>query len=469
MANISAVSIRSRIHKLFLHSVCVALMCAVGGYAYAQSTFLQGPNPVSVRPSIMEKARSAEKKVQLIMPTDGQAPLGILPGGDNVTVQVPVADDGKSIYCAKLLDPNNRERAVGVISVTPKAGSNGAQVTELVLGVPDPGFGPQKKMTLAVASFPAGPDGKPRWDAAPKVAAVQPVSVDNKLFAVLVAVFAVLLLYLVAVLALGRIKKHHAWSPVYLTSGVYDTASLSQFQIFGFTLLVFGLLVYVLLRTDSLPNISSDILLLLGISAAGTTGSKVAGVMKKRLSSENWAWLRNNGWLTIYETGINTHQADTKRACWGDLLKTDGSFDIYSFQLVTFSVLVAYSLLTSDLKALATFKIPPNLLALLGLSNVVYIAGKAVAPNSVGELDDKLPDLRNKEAAWITGVVKDVVGLPDQPAKQEKARESAPDKYVAYMKAAAEAARMLKSIYGAQGTKFKNEPITEDEMMPQFP
>ena len=52
--------------------------------------------------------------------------------------------------------------------------------------------------------------------------------------------------------------------------------------------------------------------------------------------------------------------------------------------------------------------------------------------------------------------MKDVVGLPDQPAKQGKARELAPDRYVAYIEAAAEAARMLKSIYGAQGTKFKN-------------
>ena len=59
--------------------------------------------------------------------------------------------------------------------------------------------------------------------------------------------------------------------PVYLTSGPFDKASLSQFQIFGFTLLVFGLLVYILFRMGILPNISSDILALSsGISAAGT-------------------------------------------------------------------------------------------------------------------------------------------------------------------------------------------------------
>ena len=71
----------------------------------------------------------------------------------------------------------------------------------------------------------------------------------------------------------------------------------------------------------------------------------------KRFSFENWAWLRNNGWLKVYEAAVDGKKADTKRARWGDLLKTDGSFDIYSFQLATFSVLVGYSLLTSDPRA----------------------------------------------------------------------------------------------------------------------
>jgi len=468
MTKISALSIRLRTHELLLHAVSVALMGVVAGHAYAQSAFVQSPYPESSRPSIMEKARAAEKKVQLIMPTDGQAALDVLPGGDNVSVQIPVAADSKSIYCATLLDRKNGERTVNVISATPKAGSNGAQVTELTLGVPDPGFGPRKKMELVIVAFHVGADGKPQWDA-PKMSAVQPVRVSNRLFSTLVAVAAVVIAYLIAVLALGRIGQGHAWSPVYLTSGPFDKASLSQFQIFGFTLLVFGLLVYILFRIGILPNISSDILLLLGISAAGTAGSKVAGVAMKRFSFENWAWLRNNGWLKVYEAAVDGKKADTKRARWGDLLKTDGSFDIYSFQLATFSVLVGYSLLTSDPKALATFSVPANLLALLGLSNVVYIGGKAVAPNSVGELDKKLTALRLLETDWISAVAKDVVGLAGQSAKQQKAIELARDKATAYIAAAREAARMLKSIYSApEDTKF-SEPITEDEIMPEFP
>lgn len=469
MTKMSGMFVRLRISGLVVHVVSIVLMCLAAGYSYAQNTPSQNACPESGSPFIAEKARSAQTKVQLKMSTDGQAAPDVLPGGDNIVVQAPVAADNKSIYCAKLLNGQNGELAVNVISALPKQGSNGAQVTELVLGVPDPGFGFQKKMELAIVSFPIGADGKPQWDT-PKMSAVQPVRVSNRLFSTLVALVAVMIAYLAAVLALGRIKEHYAWDPVYLTSGVYDRASLSQFQIFGFTLLVFGLLVYILFRMGILPNISSDILLLLGISAAGTAGSKVAGVMKRRLSSDNWAWLRNNGWLTVYEAGIDGKDADTKRARWGDLLKdNDGSLDIYSFQLATFSVLVGYSLLTSDLKALSTFSVPQNLLALLGLSNVVYIGGKAVTPNSVGEIDDKLTALRDKEVGWISAVAKDVAKLADQPAKREKAKELASDKYTGYITAAREASRMLKSIYGARGTKFKAEPITDDDIMPQFP
>jgi predicted alpha/beta hydrolase family esterase len=36
---------------------------------------------------------------------------------------------------------------------------------------------------------------------------------------------------------------------------------------------------------------------LLGISAVSAAGAKLADQYKKRLSFDNWAWLRNNGWL----------------------------------------------------------------------------------------------------------------------------------------------------------------------------
>lgn len=191
--------------------------------------------------------------------------------------------------------------------------------------------------------------------------------------------------------------------------------------------------------------------------------------MKKRLSFENWSWLRSKGWLTAHEVEAGK-EPDPKRARWGDLLRADdGSLDIYSFQLAVFSLLVGLSLLTSDLDSMATFGIPKNLLALLGLSNVVYIGGKAVAPSSFAELDEKVRALREAERDWLAKIAKDMTSLNNQQAKLQAAITRAPEPYARHIVAAREAARMLTSLYGTEDTKFKSEPIPDEKLLPIFP
>ncbi|MGZ6292057.1 MAG: hypothetical protein ACXWMK_07710, partial [Syntrophales bacterium] len=285
--------------------------------------------------------------------------LRVLPGGDVAKVEIPAIAPGNSVYCAKFIEGNATVRVITAIST-------GGQKTDLTLGMPDIGFGRQQQKEIVLVSFPVDPKGQLKIDS-PGVSVRQMVRVSDRLFSFFIALIFVVLAYVIAVVLQGRVgNKTWCIDPVYLTSGVNDKASLSQLQVFGFTLLVLGLLIFILFRTSELSDISQDILLLLGISAGGTVGSKVVGVAKKRLSSENSSWLRNHGWLTVYESGLG-QSTDCKRARWGDLLKTDGSFYVYSFQLATFSVLVAFALLKIDLSALSTFSIPNNLLALLGL------------------------------------------------------------------------------------------------------
>jgi hypothetical protein len=333
------------------------------------------------------------------------------------------------------------------------------------------------------ARKPAGdtqPTQKPGADAQPEasepgIAVVQVVQVSDKTFAEAIAWLAVLLAYAFAVFTLGKIpgadgqgakiRGGYSIDPVYLTADAYGKASLSQLQIFAFTLLVIGLLVYALFRTHVLSDLSGDILLLLGISAAGSAGAKVTQSMTRRLSFDNWAWLRNRGWLVTYEEGTGK-PPDPSRAKWSDLLRSNGSFDVYSFQLATVSVVVGGALLTTDLGALANFKIPENILALLGLSNVVYIGGRAVAPNSYVELDKKVTDLRALETEWITLVRTQIVAAGTDAEKVKAAKSAAPEKSAAYFATAKEAARMLKALHGAEGTKFKTEPITETDVLP---
>jgi len=421
------------------------------------------PAPPQEQCMTLPAKQAADSAGAASIPTEPTKILRVLAGGAIARVEIPVVAPANSVYCARFLEEGRSPRVLAAIPGTgEKTGT-----TAVTLEVPELGFW-YRQREFVLVSFPVESKGQLKLDS-PGVAVRQKVWVSNGLLSFAGALAAVLLAYLVAVAVLGRIGKSYSFNPVYLTSGTFDKASLSQFQIFGFTLLVLGLLVFAMLRTNVLSDISTDILLLLGISAGGAGGSKVAGIMKKRLAFDNWSWLRNQGWLTGYEAGLG-QAPDPHRARWGDLLKAeDGSLDVYSFQLVTFSLLVAYSLLTSDLEKLATFSVPPNLLALLGLSNVVYIGGKAVAPNSVGELDEKVRALRDAEKNWVAKVVAVVSPLPDQPSKQGRAKTDAPAEYQGYITAAREAARMLKAVYGADGTKFEVEPISDADLMPAFP
>lgn len=183
--------------------------------------------------------------------------------------------------------------------------------------------------------------------------------------------------------------------------------------------------------------------------------------------------MRNQQWLTAHEEGTHGYQPDPSRSHWGDLWKaTDGSLDIYSFQLAAFSAIVAVALvrctLLDDIGGLATFAIPKNILVLLGLSNGVYIGGKTV-PKSWEELDRKVSEVRQAEQDWISKVVPATRTQVAQAAKLDAAIQAAPSDYEVYIIRAREAAQMLKTLLPeARDTKFR-QIISNDELMPPFP
>jgi hypothetical protein len=197
--------------------------------------------------------------------------------------------------------------------------------------------------------------------------------------------------------------------PVQITANPYGRASLAKLQIFLFSMIVFGLLLFFQLRTSTLPALSTDIMLLMGISAVGATGGKITHVAKRRLRFDNWTWLRRKGWLP--EKG-----EVAPRARWSELF-LDGDtkeFDPYSFQMAVFSFVVAVALVRTSLSDFGSFKIPNELLALLGLSQVVFIGGKAVEKSAYNELDAKLDDVRAKEEAVRVAART----VPNDPAMQ---------------------------------------------------
>jgi hypothetical protein len=171
-------------------------------------------------------------------------------------------------------------------------------------------------------------------------------------------------------------------------------ASMGKLQILFFSLIVFGLLLYLLLRTGVLTDISVTVLSLLGIAGFGSTIAKGADLQRTTLSPENRAFLIRKEWLTPGRV------ANVATAVWRDLFMTDGEFDVYRYQSFIFSLAVGGALLIGGITQLSSFEIPQTLLGILGLSQAVYIGGKLVTPTTMADLNKSLDDLRAAETTF---------------------------------------------------------------------
>ncbi len=276
-----------------------------------------------------------------------------------------------------------------------------------------------------------------------------------------IAVAFVVICYVLAAIAVSIIDRKQkgtraagrTWlrylDPVVLTAGTDGKGSASKLQILFFSCVVVGILSFVILRTGILSNVSGTILTLLGISAVGAAASKATDTSRNRLDSQNWAWLIQKHWLPKNGlVAVNTAQ-------WRDIVTTDGEFDVYRFQMLMFSVLVAGALLVTPWENLALFEVPTNLLGILGLSQVVYIGGKLVAPPSLADLDSALTELRKRETAFRSAATTNPdptlplpapgAHLPPPTTLAEAVRRASQLAYTAYM----EQARLVQKIFEA--------------------
>jgi len=256
------------------------------------------------------------------------------------------------------------------------------------------------------------------------------------------------------------------FSPIVITAGVFGRASIANLQIFFFSLIVFWALFYTVLKDGSLAELSSDVLLLLGVGAAGTAGAKITAIQKGRLSYLNWAWLKRKKWI---RQDIGRMRRPPK---WSDLVTSDDTFDVFKFQNVVVTLIVGIALLYAGLTGsgaetqganggatgLADFEIGDSLLGLLGLSQVAYVGGKAVSSTSpVQELDKALKELRKLEDTFTHSVAQSWAAAP--PARDMgEAKMAAPAEYAAYMTAANVAAQMLEDQIGGRHPDMEIEP-----------
>jgi len=150
---------------------------------------------------------------------------------------------------------------------------------------------------------------------------------------------------------------------------------------------------------------SLDLLTLIGISAVGTGASKFAQTVKTSLKDQTASYLIGKGWYNWEPIPARSH------ATLGKLLLTDGRLDIYKFQMAIFTVVVAFYVISAGQQSLVDVKISETMLYLIGISQGVYVGGKAITDRTTDleaavakmiDLDSKIAEERAKTAPNAT-------------------------------------------------------------------
>lgn len=187
----------------------------------------------------------------------------------------------------------------------------------------------------------------------------------------------------------GAVRRLLPWN----ITGANGQASLSQLQMLLFTLIVATLLFYQWLRTGLLQDLSTDLLYLIGISTAGTAATQVAMAVRKHLDPATYAYVQRLGWFTA-----PLLEAEGRGRPSG-LLLTNRRFDIYKFQMLVFTCVIAAYVIASGANQLGNVQISDTLLMLMGMSQGAYVGGRAAA-DQLGPLQDQLRGMQALQARY---------------------------------------------------------------------
>jgi hypothetical protein len=83
---------------------------------------------------------------------------------------------------------------------------------------------------------------------------------------------------------------------------------------------------------------------------------------------------------------------------WLDLISADGEIDVTRVQALVFSLFAAGALVVNGTGDLANFSIPEQINYLIGISQAVYVAGRALPHDSARRLNEEVRALQGAEA-----------------------------------------------------------------------
>ncbi|MEI9982316.1 MAG: hypothetical protein WDN69_03310 [Aliidongia sp.] len=132
-------------------------------------------------------------------------------------------------------------------------------------------------------------------------------------------------------------------------------ASLSQFQIILWTLVIGASTAYVMAMSGNLIPLTSGTLILLGISSVATLGSALAAGPAAATRPPATPQIKPE---------------------WSDLVSDNGQIDVTRMQMLFFTVLMAIYVVGHVIDTYQIPPIPESFLTLMGISNGVYLANK---------------------------------------------------------------------------------------------
>jgi hypothetical protein len=180
-----------------------------------------------------------------------------------------------------------------------------------------------------------------------------------------------------------------AWSPAFICQDTFGYMSLSAFQVFLFTLALLGVYTYAFVLTGEPPDVQPSVLALAGITLAGSTLATAAN--RPMLDTPNRLWLLGTGTLAQHD----------RQPLWTDMLTTDGHVDITRVQALAFTLFAVTALVVRGAENLGDFTIPEQLNYLIGLSQAVYVAGKALPADTARRLNAEIDALRAAEGRAV--------------------------------------------------------------------
>ncbi|MEW6584514.1 MAG: hypothetical protein AB1442_02765 [Nitrospirota bacterium] len=173
--------------------------------------------------------------------------------------------------------------------------------------------------------------------------------------------------------------------------------SISITQILIWTYVTIFGLVYVYWLTGCFLDITAQVLTLLGIGGGTAIGSKMNAIARMQEVPAKY--------LNLVEK---------KRVPnLNDLISTGGCPNIFKFQMLVFTLLIAFIVVVEIAKKYSFPQIPDNLIALMGISSAVYIGNEVVQENVWEKINKKIAEIEKiaKEKGVSIPMTRDIEKL----------------------------------------------------------